>query len=304
VSVHLADERVASAELDYLAAALQPPCPLGEFTLTGHLARSATALLFTARGGVFGAADEGVLKLTGSAYAPILRRELALLHEAAQAEIDNVIRPLSAELVWLAVGGARADRPAAALPMPFLTGGDLGALAKRAGRAGHLGSTLALEAARPIAEALRGLLGELERPIVHGDVRSWNVLLPSPNAAVGELVLIDLDAAHELDPELRPRLAHGPLPTEAAAALAGDVRGFGEILALLASGVHTPPTTANRAFDSLVAACLSEGSDRYTSLVDSRLWHDLAEAEQVQARLAGGRRRVWLPGWLARMVRR
>jgi hypothetical protein len=299
MSVHLADERVASAELDYLAGALQPPCSLGEFSLTGHLARSATALLFTARGGVFGAQDEGVLKLTGSAYAPILRRELALLHEAAHAEIQNMIRPLTEELVWLAVGGAHADRPAAALPMPFLTGGDLGALAKRAGRAGQLGSALALEAARPIAEALRGLLGELERPLVHGDVRSWNVLLPSPDASIGELVLIDLDAAHELEPELRARLAHGPLPTEAAAALASDVHGVGEILALLASGAHTPPTTANRAFDGLVAACLSEGSDQYTSMVDSRLWHDVAEAEQVQARLASGRGRGWL-SWLVR----
>jgi hypothetical protein len=125
------------------------------------------------------------------------------------------------------------------------------------------------------------------------------VLLPGPDASLRELVLIDLDAAHELDPELRPRLAHGPLPTEAAEALASDVHGFGEILALLASGIHTPPTTSNRAFDTLVAACLSEGSDRYISLVDSRLWHDLAEAEQTQARLASGRRRNWL-SWLVR----
>ena len=39
------DERVAAAELEHLARSLRPPCQGGEYTLTGHLARSATALL-------------------------------------------------------------------------------------------------------------------------------------------------------------------------------------------------------------------------------------------------------------------
>ena len=68
--MHLTDERVASAELNYLAQALIPPCQLGTFELTGILARSATALLFTARGDLF-ESSEGVLKVTGTAYAPI-----------------------------------------------------------------------------------------------------------------------------------------------------------------------------------------------------------------------------------------
>ncbi len=91
--MHLTDEHVASAELEYLAQALQPPCALGSFHVTGLLARSATALLFTARGQAFGE-TEGVLKLTGSAYAPILGRELALLNEAASRDVGG--RPVRA----------------------------------------------------------------------------------------------------------------------------------------------------------------------------------------------------------------
>jgi hypothetical protein len=283
--MHLTDERVAAAELDYLADALQPPCPLGELDLTGQLARSSTALLFTARGEPFN--GEGVLKLTGSAYAPILRRELSLLLEAARAEIDGIVRPLSDDLIWLAVGGERADRPAAALPLPFLAGGDLAALATRAARAGSLGPALALEAARPVGQALRGLLTELERPVIHGDVRAQNVLLPSPEAPARELTLIDLDAAHELGPDVRPKDAR----------LVADVRGFGEILALLSTGTLSPPTTGNRAFDALVAGCLA--GDRYDSMADRQLWHDLAEAEHHAS--DGGR--SWLRSLLSGIKR-
>jgi len=281
--VHLTDERIAAAELEYLTHALVPPCQVGSFSLTGLLARSATALLFTARGGVFGDVD-GVLKVTGGMYAPILARELALLREAAAASIDGIVRPLSDELVWLAVGGDRADRPAAALALPFLAGGDLATLAVRSGRSGALGAGLALEVARPVGEALRGLLTELDRPITHGDVRPQNVLLPAPSSAPAELTLIDLDAAHELDPGV---VASGaPLPV-----LAVDVRGFGEIMALLASGSPNSPTTGNRPFDSLVSACLAEG--HYGSMADKQLWQDLAAAEREQARHAGGPHSFW-----------
>jgi hypothetical protein len=290
--VHLTDERVASAELQYLADALVAPCQVGSFSLTGHLARSATAMLFTARGPTFGD-GEGVLKITGSVYAPILARELALLREAAGASIDGIVRPLSDELVWLAVGGDRADRPAAALALPFLAGGDLAALAVRAGRSSALGPALALEIARPVGEALRGLLTELDRPVTHGDVRPQNVLVPTPSSPASDLLLIDLDAAHELEPGALTSTARLP-------ALAADVRGFGEILCLLANGTPSLPATGNRPFDTLAANCLSDG--HYASIADTALWHDLASAEREQARRTAG-----AAGWLdavRRVIRR
>jgi hypothetical protein len=291
--MHLTDERVAAAELAYLADTLQPPCQVGAFSITGRLARSATALLFTVRGGLFGA-DEGVLKLTGSAYAPILARELALLREAAAAGVDGIVRPLAHDPLWLMAGGDRADRPVAAVALPFLAGGDLATLAARASRTGRLGAALALEVARPVGEALRGLLTELDRPVAHGDVRAQNVLLPSPAATPADLVLIDLDAARELGAGLLSSAARH-------AALSADVRGFGEIMALLASGSATPPTTGDRPFDNLVGACLAEGE--YTSMADPRLWRDLATAEHHQARRARINGRGWLGDLVARIRR-
>jgi hypothetical protein len=291
--MHLTDERVAAAELDYLADALQPRCQVGAFTITGRLARSATALLVTARGGVFGA-DEGVLKLTGSAYAPILARELSLLREATAAGIDGIVRPLADDLLWFIAGGDRADRPVAALPLPFLGGGDLATLAARISRTGRLSAQLALDVARPVGEALRGLLTELDRPVAHGDVRPQNVLLPSPAATPADLVLIDLDAAREL--------AAGALEGATRdAALIADVRGFGEILVLLTSGRATPPTTGNRPFDNLVGACLAEG--QYASMADQRLWRELAAAEHEEARRARTSDSGWLGGLVARLRR-
>ncbi len=278
--MHLTDERVASAELDYLADALRPPCSLGAFELTGQLARSTTALLFTARGGAFGRDSEGVLKITGSAYAPILQRELALLQQAAAAGIDNLVRPLGDALLWLPAGGERAARPAAAMAVPFLAGGDLAALAERSGRTGGLGVALALAVARPLGEALRGLLTELPRPVVHADVRAQNVLLPFPTSLPTEVQLIDLDAAHELDTDLQHPGAEG------ARLLAEDVRGYGEILHLLAGG----SSTASRSLDQLIAECREQ---RLTSLAGPRLWHTLAAAERAQMAPRG-----WLNGLL------
>jgi len=276
VTVLATDQRVAAAELEHIDRLLRPPCQVGPYALTGHLARSATALLFTARGPAFGG-GEGVLKLTGTVFAPILRRELDLLLCCAAADLDGVVRPAARELVWLQVGGPNTDRPAAALALPFLAGGDLGALATRAARAGQLGPDLALSAARPIASALRGLLEAIDRPLAHGDVRPQNVLLPRPNASLDELVLIDLDAARELGPA-------GPTP-EDAAILADDVAGFGRLLCLLATGdaeaAAAMPPTSNRPFDTLLARCGGRGGDQYASLADARLWHDLAAAEAV-----------------------
>jgi hypothetical protein len=268
MAVIASDQRVAAAELEHIDQLLRPPCQASPYTVTGHLARSATALLYSARGPAFGPRAEGVLKITGTIYAPILRRELGLLLMCAAADIPAIIRPLRSDLEWLSIGGPGADRPAAALPLPFLSGGDLTALAARAARAGELGPDLALRAARPIATALRGLLERLEPPIAHGDVRPQNVLLPSPHAPIERLVLIDLDAARE--------------PADARAR-AEDVRGFGQILSLLATGDldAEPGSSPHRAFETLVRGCLGRGGDQYTSFTDPRLWHDLESAEAV-----------------------
>src|SRR5207249_4718182 len=92
----------------------------------------------------------------------------------------------------------------------------------------------------------------------------------------------DLDAARELDASFGQRLAgQGTLPNDVAAALADDVRGFGELLCLVATGhIDGRPESPNHAFDDLVARC--SGQDHYTSLADNRLWRDLAIAERAQ----------------------
>ena len=283
MAVLASDQRVAAAELEHIDRLLQPPCQASPYTLTGRLARSATTLLYTARGPAFGPRAEGVLKVTGTIYAPILRRELGLLVMCAAADIPGIIRPLQSDLEWLSIGGPGADRPAAALPLPFLSGGDLSAVAARAARNGELGPELAMRAARPIATALRGLLEQLEPPIAHGDVRPQNVLLPSPGAPIERLLLIDLDAAREpADPS----------------ALAEDVRGFGQLLSLLATGdLDTEPNTfTKRAFDTLVRRCLGRGGDQYTSFTDPRLWHDLVAAEPIPPTS-----RTYAPGPVQRM---
>jgi hypothetical protein len=293
----IVDERVAATELAYLAAALEPPADIGGYTLTGQLARSATAVLYTARGQIFGT-DEGVLKVTGTAYAPILERELRLLAQAASVELDGLVRPASAQLVWLAVGGSAADRPAAALALPFLSGGDLTAVAARASRTGSLGVALALQVARPVATALRGLLRVLERPVVHGDVRPQNVVLPSPTATFAEVLLIDLDAARELEPAIADRLERPP--REVAAALVEDVHGFGEILCLLTTGRGDQPPTSDvapRAFEQFVRRCLGRDGEQYRSMADEQLWHDLAAAEREHDRPAWH----WYEGLLDRL---
>jgi hypothetical protein len=259
--VHAADTRAAAAELAYLARALAATTELGPYTITGQLARSATALLYTATGGALGQV-EGVLKLTGTAYAPILDRELRLLQTCAAAGIAGVVRPASAELLWLRVGDRAADRLAAALALPFLGGGDLLVVAERAARTGRLGPALAVEATRPLATTLRRL-AELDPPLAHGDLRPPNVLLPRPGAGLDELTLIDFDAAREV--------------TDDPAPLAEDVRALGELLQLLAGGrASAGRAPANEAFDLVPRRCLAGD---YASVTDPRLWSDLAAAE-------------------------
>ena len=278
-----ADRRAAAAELDYLVSVLEPPAQLGMFALTGHLARSATAALYTARGPLFGPDTEGVLKLTGSAFAPILERELSILSAAARADVSGVVRPLKSDLVWLAAGGDRLDRPVAALALPFLSGGDLASLVARAGRVGQLGPNLALQVARPLAEALRGMLVELDQPVVHGDLRAQHLLLPSPDAPLSELTLIDFDAARDTAPE----------GTDADRE---DIRAFGEVLTLVATGDSRSAVSGDRSFARLVGRCLEHA---YHSMADPALWRDLAAAESHAASgsrskgVLGKMREVW-----------
>jgi hypothetical protein len=250
-----ADTRAAAAELDYLVAALQPPAQLGEYMLTGLLARSTTAAIVTARGPDF----DGVLKLSGSGYAPILQRELIVLNAAARAEVEGVIRPLSTDLLWLS-GNNLADRPVAAIALPYLSGGDLTSLVARASRVGSLGPALALQVARRVAEALRGLLVDLEEAVTHGDLRPQDVLLPTSDAPPSELMIID--PAGRLD-----------------SSASDDVRAFGELLTPVAPGAASD----NRAFDTFVRRCMAEPSV-YASMADPRLWADLVAAERSQAR--------------------
>jgi hypothetical protein len=250
--VTVSADRAARVELEYLSAALAPPCTLGPFTLTGRLAASETALVFTARQD----AREVVLKLTGTGFAPMLARELSLLCACADADVPNLVRPMERDLVWLF---ASSDRPAAALVLPLLTGGDLATLQGRAARNGQLGPALALAVARPLANALRGLLCDLPQPLLHGDLRPGSVLLPSPSSAPDDLVLIDLDRA--CDPE--------------SSAAATEVRAFGSLLNMLATGRASAGErpTRDAAFNRLL-----ERSSRaeYESLADRRFWRDLA----------------------------
>ena len=239
----IAEDLAASVELAYLADLLKPALRVGDFALTGLLAQTRTALVFTARDR--NAADV-VLKVTGTAYAPMLAHELAVLRECAEADVPGVVRALCVELTWMSLPG---DRLAAALVLPYLSGGDLNSVAERAARAGQLGAPLALAAAMQIANALRGMLCELPRPFVHGDLRPSNVLLPSASAELARLTLVDVDQAH---PPERDE---------------SDVAAFGGLLRLLAGG-----RTRDRRFDRFVDRCVG---NHYASMADPELWRDL-----------------------------
>ena len=118
------NERVGSAELEQLAEAAGDALPDSASTsLEGLICRTSTALVFVARGGVFGA-REGVMKLTGPAYAPLLERELRLLNACRDAQLSGIVRPVRDELEWLDLD-ARHRTSRATLLLPFLGGGDL-----------------------------------------------------------------------------------------------------------------------------------------------------------------------------------
>jgi hypothetical protein len=279
------NQRVGSAELERLAEKLQPPCRLGDFMLEGLMARTGTALVFVARGPDADSAER-VLKLTGPAYAPVLERELQLLNACAAAELEGVVRPLHENLLRID-HSLELNGPIAAIALPFLSGGDLVQwIGSHATRTGQLGAGSALDVAEVVGSRLRSLL-YLPQPIVYGDVKPQNVLLPRPDAPLGELVLIDLDASEALD--LDP-LELADAPREVAQRLIADVNAFGELLFMLATGREPPaegepdPATGNAAFNTLVVRCMGAelGSRGYASMAGDGLWRDLTQAIDVQ----------------------
>lgn len=273
------DQRMGSAELKRLSEVLRPPCRLGEFVLEGLMARTSTALIFIARDRD---GAECVLKLTGPTYMPVLERELRLLNRCQAGRIQGVVRPLCDTL--LPIDDAIPESPLGAIVLPFLAGGDLVQwIGTRATRTGVLGAAPALEVGLVLAGRLRGLL-RMSPPIVHGDVKVQNVLLPRPDAPLSELTLIDFDAADELDaPVVRAS-------RESAQRLVADVNGFGEVLYMVATGREPPadedpnPSTGNAAFDRLVVRCITAepGERGYASLAGDALWRDLQAANAAE----------------------
>ena len=238
-------ERAAVVELAQLEEVLQPPCELGPYVLTSQLSRSARAMVFTARGGVFGD-DEGVLKLTSSHHAARLRAELERLVRCAEASVPGVVRPARPEPDWLPVPGL-LDTHVATLALPFLSGGDLNAIRRTRRELAH-------EVALTVGGTLRHML-ELAEPLVHGSLGPRSALLPSPGANLSELTLIGLSSARDL--------ADCPR-AEAATLCRQDVVAFGALLADLEPASRVTLDCRN---------------GRFVSMADPRLWRALRQRQ-------------------------
>jgi hypothetical protein len=164
------DPYAGAAELECLAAALAVPGRLGEYALTGRVARTSNALVYTATGGVFGE-REGVLKLTGSVFGPLLARELRLLLRCQASDIEHIVRPCHPEVLRFDGPGPTGERggcgrrgepgqlEAVAMALPFLSGGDLVELIRaQAARTRHLGAGLAGRVGWHLVATQRALL--------------------------------------------------------------------------------------------------------------------------------------------------
>jgi hypothetical protein len=252
-------ERASLVELAQIDEVLRPPFALGPYVLTSALARSTTALLFTATGGPF-AADEGVLKLTSSHHLGRLRAELERLVRCADAGVTGMVQPLSREPDWLPMPGL-LDAHVATLALPFFSGGDLSTL--RRSRPDARAADIALT----VASTLRHML-ELDEPLTHGSLSMRSVMLPRPGASLTELSLIDLGSARDLN---------ACSPRDAARACAADVQAFGAILSEFAP------------LRGLAADCQN---GQFSSMADPRLWGALR-------RLGGKHGGLWsrLPSW-------
>jgi hypothetical protein len=280
--------RAGAVELEQLAEKLAPPCQLGSYVLEGLISRTSTALIFAARGGVFGE-HEGVLKLTGKTYGPLLQRELRLLMRCRAAGITGVVRPIGDDLETIDLNDESDANCVVALLLPFLSGGDLVQwIGMRTGGASRLGASLALDVGEHVATVIKELLC-LPQPIVYGDVKPQNVLVPRSAAPIAEMTLIDLDASRELE---TPLLELDTQSRELRQLLVDDVNAFGELLYNLATGREPPaegeptPGSGNRVFDAFVVKCLTSeiNSAGYISLADNALWRDLEQARNFDSR--------------------
>lgn len=257
-------ERASIVELAQLAEVFGPPRALGPYLLTGLLASSSSALIYTATRGPFDV-GEGVLKLTTSHHAARLRAELERLVRCADAGVSGVIRPARRELDWLPVPELM-DAHVAVMALPFLSGGDLYAVRRARGPS----QGLAREVALRLAATLRHLL-ELEEPMVHGTLTPRSVVLPSPGADLSELTLIDFGAAHDL---------RDVPPGDMRDLCGAEVAAFGSILLTLTQDSPGRLTEFARACSSA----------RYASMADRRLWRALEQATS-----SGGRRLLRWP---------
>ena len=169
---------------------------------------------------------------------------------------------------WKEPGSGR-HRP----PLPG--GGDLAEVART-----HAGATGASAPTgpprRPAPAPIQRALSTCPHPLVHGDVKLQNVLLPGPDAPLSALTLIDLDL---------PTSCPSPCPASARAAPGTPGSGWPRTYATSATSwpssppgargsPRPPPGHRQPRLDTLVARCLRsfpEVSEGYMCLTDEGL---------------------------------